>query len=736
MNADRTVIGDFNQFVKHHLHGVEWSLNGTLALLWRRWAVIATCVLVMLCAALLLLTVTPPQYTAQSMLQINTRQEQVFNIEMSELVGGLNTSDAAIRTELDVLKSRKLAQRVIENLKLLSHPDFAGSPSLAASLYNAVRGLVLPMDEQERAADESERMSRAINAFLERLNVSLAPRSFSIQVRFTAHDPELSARIVNALAQAYLTSQLEDRLDAARRATTWMSDRAKQMQKRVQAAEVAVQTFREEHNLTTAKGMTLNEQQISELNSQLILARARLAEAGAKATGSAAIRGGRLETTSEVLNSPLIQNLRIQETEVRRKMSDLAARYGERHPRMVTVRSELADVQRKIAEESSKIRGSLQNDVDVAKARVATFEDQLARLQSEGRLNNDASVQLAELERQAESERTLYEAFLNRSKEVAQMDFAQSDARVIYAAEVPLSPSSPKKPLILGVALVLGLGMGVGLVLLLEALDSGFRTVQQLEKALGLPVLGMLGELPHVKGEHGDVRAHYVTEKPTSAFTESVRAVRTALGFAKPDGNVQVLLVTSSVPQEGKSMFAASLAQVAAMGEQKVVLIDADMRRPSQAHNFHLQPKAGLAELLAGKVALKDVLYSIKGTNLWVLPAMPNSQFSQELLGSEKMKALMAALRKDFGTIVIDSPPVMAVADAMTLSNLADASLYMVRWGTTPRPIAMGAVKQLQNTPLGVTGVVMTRVDLESQRAYGMGDYGYYYGKYKDYYTE
>lgn len=734
MSADRTVMGDFNQFVQHHLHGVEWSLNGTLALLWRRWAVIATCTLVMVTAALLLLTVTPPQFTAQSMLQINTRQEQVMKID--DVVGGLNTTDAAIRTEIDVLKSRKLAQRVIEELKLLNHPDFSSGPGLAGSLYGAVRGLVFPMSDEEKAASADARMSRAINAFLDRLDVNLAPRSFSIQVRFTTHDAELSAKIVNALAQAYLTSQLEDRLDAARRATGWMSDRAKQLQKRLQAAEMAVQKFREENNLTTAKGLTLNEQQTSELNSQLILARAQLAEAGAKATGSAAIRGGRLETTSEVLNSPLIQNLRIQETEVRRKMSDLAARYGERHPRMLTVRNELADVQRKIAEESSKIRGSLQNDVDVAKARVATFEEQLSRLQTEGRLNNDAAVQLAELERQAESERSLYESFLNRSKEVAQMDFAQSDARVIYAAEVPLAPSSPNKPLILAIALVLGMGMGVALVLLLEALDSGFRTAQQLEKAVALPVLGMLGELPHVKGEHSDSRANYVTEKPTSAFTESVRAVRTALGFAKPDANVQVLLVTSSVPQEGKSMFAASLAQVAAMGEQKVVLIDADMRRPTQARNFSLQPKAGLAELLAGKVALKDVLQPIKGTNMWVLPALPNTQFSQELLGSEKMKALIAALRKEYGTIVIDSPPVMAVADAMTLSNLADASLYMVRWGTTPRPLAMGAVKQLQSTQLGVTGVVMTRVDLERQRAYGMGDYGYYYGKYKDYYTE
>jgi capsular exopolysaccharide synthesis family protein len=723
---ERTVWTDFVQMVEHHMHGVEWSLNHTLALLWRRWTAIASCTLAVLALALVWLAVTPPEYTAEALLQINTRQEQVMNIE--DVVGGLTPTDPAVRTEIDVIRSRKLAARVIDTLGLMGNPDFAPQPTLAGQAYHALRALVWPESPEQQKSERQARKTAAVDNFLNHLDVDMTPRSYSIQVSFTARDPELAADVVNALADAYLTSQLEDRLDTARRATAWMNDRAHQLQKQVEASELAVSKFREEHNLTEAKGITLNDQQLSELNSQLIIAKAQLAEAEAKANNS-----GAAQTSSEVLNSPLIQNLRVQETEVRREMSDLAARYGDRHPKMVTVRNELADVQRKIAEESAKIKSSLGNDVDVARARVRTFEDQLQDLQNQNRLSTDAAVQLNELERQADAERTLYESFLNRSKQVAQMDFAQSDARVIYPAEPPLSPSKPKKVLVILGALVFGTGLGVAIVLLLEALDSGFRTTEQLEGLGRVKVLGMLGEVPRDKSLD---RGTYVTDKPTSAFTEGVRAVRTALGFAHPDKPTRVILVTSSVPQEGKSVFAASLAQVSAMGGRKTLLIDADMRRPTQAKTFGFQPKAGLAEVLAGQVTLKQALLPVKGTGMSILPSLPNAQFAQELLGSERMKAMMAELRKEFETIVIDSPPIMAVADALTLSNLADASLYMVRWGTTPRPLVLNGLRQMDATKLGVTGAVVTRVDLERQKAYGLGDYGYYYGKYKDYYSE
>lgn len=311
------------------------------------------------------------------------------------------------------------------------------------------------------------------------------------------------------------------------------------------------------------------------------------------------------------------------------------------------------------------------------------------------------------------------------------MDFGQTDARVISSADVPLGPSSPKKNLFLLAALMAGTAIGVGLMLMLEALDSGFRTASQLETLADEPVLGILSELPAQ-----EKMANFVVERPTAAYTEGIRSIRTALQFANPDKETKVVLITSTVPQEGKSLFAISFAQLAAKGGARVLLIDADLRRPTVTHQLGLKVNDGLAELLVGKAKTKDVIQTIKNSGLKVVPAVGGSQFAQELLTSSKMQELMQAWRSEFDTIIIDSPPVMAVADAVNLSSMADAVMFLVRWGTTPRTLVANAIKHLRSCHVNVAGCVLTRVDLEKQNAYGYGDYGYYYGRYKDYYSE
>lgn len=728
--ATRTVWGDFISTAQQHLQGVEWSLNDTISVIMRRWKLIGFVALAVTLLAAALLVITPPSYTASTMLQINTRSEQVTNV--TDVVSGINsTNEAAVRTEIDVIRSRKLAERVLKKIpELAGESTIAQTNSLLGSVIGAIKFFIFPVSEPEEIASDKQRQrTRLIDGFLANLDVRMTPRSYSILVSFTANDPVLAAKVANALADEYLVSQLEDKFDATQRANTWMNVRIKDMQARVQAADMAVEKFKEARGLTRAMGVTLNEQQLSELNSQLILARTKLAEAEARVSSGNRSVGN----TSEVLNNPLIQNLSIQETEVRRKMSDLAAKYGDRHPRMVTVRQELANVQRKINEEAGKIRGSLGNDLEMAQARVRTLEEQLEQLQNKNRLSSDAEVQLAELDRQANAERSLYENFLNRSKEIAQLDFQQADARVIYKAEPPLSKSFPQTKLVLVLAVILGLGLGVALVLVIEALDSGVRTTHHLETLSKLPVLGMIGELPQ------DVKkpANYVVEKPTGAFTEGIRSIRTVLQFANPDKQVQVLAITSSVPQEGKSLTSISIAQLAAQAENgSVLLIDGDLRRPSLSKQLGLTPKAGLAEVLSGQTPLKQALLKVEKTNLTVLPALGDSQFAQELLGSQKMKTLLADLRKTYSFIIIDCPPVMAVSDAITIGSMADSMLFMVRWGTTPRPLIANAVKQLIQGNVPLSGAVLTRVDLEKQQAYGYGDYGYYYGKYKEYYND
>ncbi len=737
--AQRTVWSDFvyatrSQF-STHMQGVDWSMNSTLSMIHRRWMVLVASIVLAMGLAIALLFVIQPQYTAQALMQINTRSEQVTKVE--DVVSSLASTDAAIRTEVDVLTSRKLAARVINKLNLQDELIHQGS--FFSYLKSAIKLMIMPVAEQNAEKDlvEDARMSSAINALLKNLEVSQTPRSYSIKLSYTSPDREMSATVLNTLMDEYLNNQLEERFEATRRASAWMDDRLSKMQKQVQASDIAVQKFREANNLTSAKGVLLSEQQLSELNSQLILARTELAEVQAKNNQARRLQqsGRGIESAAEVLNNSLISSLRQQETEVRREMAELASRYGEKHPRMITVRNQLGDLRRKINEEITKIQGSLENNVAVSQARVNTLQEQLTTLESKTYLGNDASVRLAELERQAEASRTLYESFLARSKELAQMDFAQTDARIISSAELPLGPSSPNKPLFLAIAFIIGAAIGVGLMFLLELLDSGFRTSNQMEQDLNTPLLGVLGELPQEDSEAGNL-ANYVVMKPTSAFTEGLRAVRTAMQFSNPDKPAQVVLISSSIPEEGKSLFSISLAQLTAQSGKRVLLVDADMRRPSVSNQLGLKPKAGLAELLVAQVKMKDVVHTLTETKLDVIPSLPNSQFSQELLGSQKMRDLLADWRKTYDMIVIDSPPVMAVSDAITLSGLADSMLFMVRWGSTPRALAANAIKLLRSTHAPLTGTVMTRVDLNRQASYTNGDYGYYHGKYKGYYTE
>lgn len=734
-HTNSPAVHAWQSFLSHlnlNLQGVEFSFSDTLSLIRRRWLLLATSVAVCVGVAVLLLLVMPAQYTATALMQINTRQEQVTNVE--EVVSNLSTSDASIRTEIDVLNSRRLATRVASTLRLDKNPEFLNQVGPMQAMRNVVTQFFLPMllTEQNAAASVSEKalkLQQATDLLLENIDITIRPRSFTIQLRYTHNDPKLAASIANAFVQEYLNNQLEERFEATRRANTWLSARTNELRRNLQAAETAANRFREANGLSTAKGVLLSEQQTSELNTQLILARTQLAEAQAKRSSAESSGVG---TAAEVLNNPLIQNLRIQETEVRRKMSDLAARYGERHPRMQTVRNELVDVQSKIGEETGKIRGSLGNNVAMAQARVDTLATQLNQLQDQTTLSSDASVQLAELERQAVAERGLYESFLNRGKEIAQLDFAQTDARIINLAEPPTRPSAPKKMLILMLALAVGLALGVGLMVLLESLDNVFRSPEQLEKYLAAPVLGGLAELPE------DTRnIAYVVEKPSSSYSESLRAVRTAMQYAAPDKTMQVVMVTSSIPREGKSHFASSLALLAASGGQKVLLVDADLRRPTVADKFSLTPKAGLAELLIQTAKPKDVLVQLPDHGqLSLVPTLAHTQFTQELLNSQRMRDLLAEWRKTYDLIVLDSPPVMAVADALTLSSMADAVLFMVRWGQTPRPLVASAIKQLQSANAPLAGTVMTRVNLEQQARYGYSNYGYYYGKYKDYYND
>jgi polysaccharide biosynthesis transport protein len=734
----------------------EIDLRSILGMLRRRKSVIFGTVAAVLLVTLLVLIQLTPRYTSSAELMLNTRQQNVVDIET--VVSGLDVDPGSFQTgvqsEINIINSRSLARRVVEKLGLMQDPEFNSSlrqPSAldyinplywaesAARWAMTALGLGAeeePANQDPPTAEEEENaaMSAVISSFLGHLNVSNDRRSYSIFVNFTSEDPEKAAVIANAVADQYLVDQLEAKFEATRRATSWLNERLADLREKVKESETALQEYREKANLIDNQGQTVSAQQLSELNSQLILARTERAQAEARLRRvRELVKTGGVESSPDVLASPLIQRLREQEADLQRQQAELSGRYGERHPTMINLKAEVRDLRSKIDAEVNKIVLSLANEVEVARARESTLASNLASIQQNVGELSKASVRLNELQREADANRALFETFLARFKETSNQDqIIQPDARIISGAETPLAPSFPRKKVILALALGISLFLGVFLALLIERLDNGFRSAEQVERLTGVPGLGMI---PAVRASRKSPPQDYLLQKPTSAYAEAIQSVRTALHFSNVDHPPKVILVTSALPEEGKTTFAVSLARLAARSGLKVVLVDADMRRPKVARLLGLESDAGLRELLAGDALIPGVLHKDEPSGMHIIPSQPDTPGPQDLLGSRRMRDLVRQMSSLYDLVVIDSPPIMAVSDAIVLSGLADATLMMVRWETTPREVTISAVRQLRQSGGRIAGAVLTRVNMRKHARFSYGDSGYYYDKYKGYYA-
>ena len=447
-------------------------------------------------------------------------------------------------------------------------------------------------------------------------------------------------------------------------------------------------------------GLSVDEQQLSEINGQLILARAHLAEKRARFRhlNELVESGAELESLAEVLASDEIKDLRQDQAELAREQADLRSRYGDRHPLMIKIRAQKEDLDAQLASEVKRIVASLENEVSVARSRATSLQGSLGQLQGRRSSEQVARVRLRELEREAEANRTLYGSFLGRFKETSeQVGTAEADARIISKAAVPVAPSYPRKGLFAFVGLVMSLGVGLGAVFVLERLDNGYRTPSQLEASLGLPHLAAIPELSDSdRTLEGKLLSpeDYVLAKPLSAYSEALRSLRSALLLSNIDHPPRVVAVTSSMPSEGKTTMVLSLARASAQSGTPTLVIDADLRRSSIAKTFDLKPKIGLVECLTGEAHLKDALILDEPSGLSILPVVPGSAGANppDLLGSDSMRALLEEAKKDFALVLIDSAPVLAVSDTRVLGKACDTLLFIAQWEETPRGAAEEAI--------------------------------------------
>ncbi|MBU2136034.1 MAG: polysaccharide biosynthesis tyrosine autokinase [Alphaproteobacteria bacterium] len=701
----------------------------------------AVAALVFLAAIFITFTATP-MYTATANVMLDTRQEQVVNVEA--VLSGLPADSSVVDTEVEILKSRRLAERVVNALQLSQDPEFNSElapPSLLSNVKDSVLGVVSsakPRDIPDDPIAQQKAQERIVDAVLSRLSVRRAGLTYVINVSFESESPTKAATIANKFAELYLLEQLEAKFDATQQANAWLNTRLDGLRQQVLTDEAAVQNYRIANNLLSAAGTNLTETEISNYNQSLAEARAQVAEDQARLSTarSQLARGSSGDDLGEALSSPVIQQLRQQRATVSAKVADLQGRYGERHPEMLTANRQLTDIDAQIQAEIQRIISNLEAKVQVSRQRAAAIGGSLSNARGTLVGNNQAQVRLNELERTAEASRTLYESYLNRYKETSsQQGIEQSDARVVSSATIPTGQSSPKVPLNLALGLVLAMGCGLGAVVLAEMLDSGLATAEDVEHRLEVSYLGAVPLLASVaEGKMGSP-IDYVIDKPLSSFAEAFRNLRASVIYSRLGEAVKVVAITSSLPGEGKTTTSVCLARSAAQQGLKVILVDCDLRRRSVNRLFGAEPARGLIEVLAGEATLEEVLTTDQVTGARLLPLAKSSMTPKDVFGSAAMDRLLEELRRTYDLVILDTAPVLPVADTRVLAPKADVVVFLAHWRKTPQHAIEAAFRLLSGTGAHLAGVALTQVDMKQQAKYGYGDPGYYYAEYKKYYV-
>lgn len=716
------------------------DLRQLISVFRRHLRLFAAVVLLVFIPVILFTLQATPRYTATAAVMLDVRKENV--VDVNAVLSGLPPDSAVVDTEVEVLKSRSMAEKVVDRLKLDQDPEF-NSALRPPGLMTRLRAYVAP-SAPRAAVGGQRRREQVIDSVRRHLTVNRSGLTFLINISFESTSPVKAAQISNAFAQMYLFDQLDAKFDATRQANTWLNERLGELRGQVQEAEAAVQQYRIANNLMSAQGATLTEQEISTLNSQLAATRASQAEQEARLNIARAqlAAGSTGDDVGEALSSPVVQRLRDQRSQQSAKVADLSARYGDRHPDLLNARRALADIDDQIQQEIRRIISNLEAQAQVARERTASIENSAARSRNVLVGNNRAAVRLQELERNADAVRTLYESFLNRFKQTsAQEGIEQSDARVVSQASIPGSASYPNKGLNLLIGMAAGVLAGLMAIALAELLNRGLFTVEDVEQKLGVPSIGSIPVLAStLDGVRGRLRhlspVDDVVERPLSGFAEAFRNLRASILFSRIGERVQVVAITSSLPGEGKTTTSICLARTLAITGGKVVVVDCDLRQRAINTILDSEPRLGLLELLNGKATLEEVLVRDEESGAMILPLAKSAYTPKDVFGTAPMRRLLDDLRTKFDVIVLDTAPVLPLADTRVLAPLADVVVVLARWKKTQRKAVEATLRLLGGSNAYVAGVALTQVDLRAQTKYGYGDPGYYYKAYRKYYGQ
>jgi len=704
-----------------------------------KWRIISLSILITILVALIVMSITP-RYIANAKLLIESNEAKVLSIQE---VYGLDASRKEyFQTQYEILRSRKVAENVVQKLNLSEQANYNFElrnedtlDKFKASLKKQL-ATILPFLPQKPAVVytpeqlQINKQNYAVAKVVQNLTILPIANTQIVNISYEDEDPELAALIANTVGDVYIESYLQARFDMTEKATTWLNESIEGLRVKLTTSEKKLSDFYDTEQLVNVDGVVgLASEELQKLSQQLLAAQTsrKQNEVIYKQVVESGANIAELSTLSEVINHPSVVSVKRSEVTAQSRVSELSKVYGPKHPKMIAANAELESILTSLAAQIRELVSGITVDYRNASQKVAELKQEVESAKQRFRELSNLDNRSKTLQREVDINQQLYSSFFTRLKETNELGgFESANARLLDVAKKPSVAAKPKKGLIIAAAFIVSLGLGVFLAIAMDALNSGIRSLDDVERKLSQRMLGLIPWEAHKKKENIPLRHFFDSKHHT--FSESVRTLRTSLQLLNIDKPSKTILIASSVPKEGKSTVAINLGF--ALGQlHKVLIVDTDLRRPTLAKQFDLpgfQP--GLANLIAGTHKLDEcIVYDeFSGVDLVCAGTVPNNP--QELLASEQFKKIMKGFAAMYEYIIVDSAPIQAVSDAVVVSNVCDSVIYVVKSDSTSYKMINSGLSRFISLGHRVDGIILNQVDLK--KAKKQGEYAGFYDQY------
>lgn len=731
---------------------------------WRRKWMIAALVGAFTTLSYLVVDRVTPRYTAETTIVLRSQTSQIIQNEGFLAVPRFEA--AYMVSEVDLMYSPQLVRRVMDGLRLFGAKEFNAElvqePSLAErggqmarQVFASVIGFAgfdtgpalpevepepqfaslpgndsLPLGSRALSTDWPQAaVNETMRAFYDGLSIENDGASFTVKIKFTSIDPERAAAVANGMARAYLDSKLESKLDEINRITEWTSAQIAERREEVSRANAEVQKYRELANLAplNAGEDSLLAQQLVALNTELVIVRGQIEDAESRIDQMNAVLANRLSPAGLdfISDNVELQDRRTLEAEIGNQLADMRSRLGEGHPDTIRLQAQLNTVRGELASRYQEILLALQTTRDRLVQRELALQGEISSGSRQAASSNEALLELRRLQNEADTRATLLESFLvNYNEVVSRLDVEDPGASIISEAFPPTRPSHPKKLAFMAVSFIGSGGLGLFLVFFLEWSRKGFRTAEELTEATGMEVIGTIPvvETRRLRKRPQDA----IIDRPNGQFSEAVKSTQFALDLQRNDVPVAKILVTSSLPGEGKSAFCTALARSLSASGRQVLLLDCDIRRGTISHMFAGVRVKGLTELMRGKVAIENILHLDRRSDAEFIGAGIPVEDPQNAVRRIMTHPDIVSLMEGYDTVIIDTPPTLAAPDAAILAKSATNVIYLVQWDETPREAVRTGLKSLEQFKVKVDGLVINKFRNVNANGYDYVAYGNY----------